>query len=116
MQPILAKSRLKFFHRAAFRLRWVRGAAWLDASPRASNASRHHKLRVRAKDGTLKICCVCGARPKFMKLSAVTRALDAHGAFERMIVQTGQHYDRNMYEVMFVDLGLPRPDINLEVA
>ena len=51
-----------------------------------------------------------------MKLAAVTRAMDAHGAFERMIVHTGQHYDRNMYEVMFDDLGLPRPDINLEVA
>lgn len=64
----------------------------------------------------MKVCCVCGARPNFMKIAAVTRAMDAHGAFDRLIVHTGQHYDRNMYEVMFDDLGLPRPDINLEVA
>lgn len=64
----------------------------------------------------MKVCCVCGARPNFMKIAAVTRAMDAHGGFERLIVHTGQHYDQNMCQVMFDDLDLPRPDINLEVS
>ncbi len=64
----------------------------------------------------MKVCCVCGARANFMKIAAVTRAMDAHGGFERLTVHTGQHYDQNMCQVMFDDLDLPRPDINLEVS
>jgi UDP-N-acetylglucosamine 2-epimerase len=58
---------------------------------------------------------VLGARPNFMKAAPVIRALAALG-HEQRIVHTGQHYDERMSEVFFVQLGLPRPDVNLEVG
>ena len=50
-----------------------------------------------------------------MKAAPVIRALAAFG-HEQRIVHTGQHYDERMSEVFFVQLGLPRPDVNLEVG
>src|SRR5690348_9874596 len=58
---------------------------------------------------------VLGARPNFMKAAPVIRALAALG-HEQRIVHTGQHYDERMSEVFFVQLGLPRPDVNLGVG
>jgi len=58
---------------------------------------------------------VLGARPNFMKAAAVIRALTALGHDQR-VVHTGQHYDERMSEVFFVQLGLPRPDVNLGVG
>src|SRR5271165_7294439 len=55
---------------------------------------------------------VLGARPNFMKAAPVIRALATLGHDQR-IVHTGQHYDERMSEVFFVQLGLPRPDVNL---
>ena len=61
--------------------------------------------------------CVVGARPNFMKMAPILRALAAHRpALPALLVHTGQHYDRDMSDKLFVDLGLPRPDINLEVG
>jgi len=64
----------------------------------------------------LKICCVCGARPNFMKISAVIAAAEPQPELECVLVHTGQHYDERMSKLMFKDLGLPRPDFNLEVG
>jgi UDP-N-acetylglucosamine 2-epimerase (non-hydrolysing) len=58
---------------------------------------------------------VLGARPNFMKAAPVIRALATLGHDQR-IVHTGQHYDERMSEVFFVQLGLPRPDVNLGVG
>ena len=58
---------------------------------------------------------VLGARPNFMKAAPVIAALTALG-HEQRIVHTGQHYDERMSEVFFVQLGLPRPDVNLEAG
>src|SRR5256884_7749674 len=58
---------------------------------------------------------VLGARPNFMKAAPVIRALAALGHDQR-VVHTGQHYDERMSEVFFVQLGLPRPDVNLGVG
>lgn len=58
---------------------------------------------------------VTGARPNFPKAAPVIRALE-HYAVEQTLVHTGQHYDRQMSEVFFEELGLPRPDINLGVG
>src|SRR6516162_3147760 len=58
---------------------------------------------------------VLGARPNFMKAAPVIRALAALGHDQR-VVHTGQHYDEQMSEVFFVQLGLPKPDVNLGVG
>ena len=59
---------------------------------------------------------VVGARPNFMKAAPVVRALAKHPGLRQTLVHTGQHYDFNMSEVFFQELGLPAPDINLEVG
>ena len=58
---------------------------------------------------------VVGARPNFIKTAPVTAALAAHGVAQT-IVHTGQHYDSRMSDVFFKELGLPEPDVNLEVG
>jgi UDP-N-acetylglucosamine 2-epimerase (non-hydrolysing) len=63
------------------------------------------------------IVCVVGARPNYMKVAPVMRALAAcRPAARTLLVHTGQHYDAGMSERLFADLELPRPDINLEVG
>jgi UDP-N-acetylglucosamine 2-epimerase len=58
---------------------------------------------------------VLGARPNFVKAAPVIRALGALGHAQR-VVHTGQHYDERMSDVFFVQLGLPKPDVNLGVG
>ena len=58
-----------------------------------------------------------GARPNFMKVAPVMRALAARGGrFEQRLVHTGQHYDEAMSQVFFDELGIAPPDENLEVG
>lgn len=57
---------------------------------------------------------VAGARPNFMKLAPVEKAL--RGNLPIRIVHTGQHYDTNMNEVFFRELGIPAPDVHLGVG
>ena len=64
----------------------------------------------------IKIICVCGARPNFMKIAPIMRAFDASGHFETLLVHTGQHYDENMSKLFFDELNIPKPDINLEIG
>ena len=64
----------------------------------------------------IRIICVCGARPNFMKIAPIMRAFEANGDFESLLVHTGQHYDENMSKLFFEDLGIPQPDVNLEVG
>lgn len=63
----------------------------------------------------MKVCIVVGARPNFMKMAPVMHALDRRGV-RATLVHTGQHYDPNMSQVFFDELGMPRPDIHLEVG
>jgi UDP-N-acetylglucosamine 2-epimerase len=58
---------------------------------------------------------VLGARPNFVKAAPVIRALGGLGHSQR-VVHTGQHYDERMSDVFFVQLGLPKPDVNLGVG
>jgi len=58
---------------------------------------------------------VIGARPQFIKAAPVSRALRAHGLFRDIIVHTGQHFDRDMSDVFFDELGLPKPDYHLGI-
>jgi UDP-N-acetylglucosamine 2-epimerase (non-hydrolysing) len=60
---------------------------------------------------------VAGARPNFMKIAPIVRALEARSdAFAYRIVHTGQHYDREMSDVFFEELGIPKPDFHLEAG
>ena len=61
----------------------------------------------------MKIFLIAGARPNFMKIAPIARALDKHHDFEYKIIHTGQHYDRNMSEVFFKELGIGSPDYHL---
>ena len=63
------------------------------------------------------ILCVVGARPNFMKMAPILRALANHAPpLPALLVHTGQHYDQDMSGRLFTDLGLPVPDINLDVG
>lgn len=66
----------------------------------------------------IKIVTIVGARPQFIKASAVSRVVrDRFSAeIEEIIVHTGQHYDENMSKVFFDELDIPRPGYNLEIA
>jgi len=64
----------------------------------------------------IKIICVCGARPNFMKIAPLMRVFHGNNHFETLLVHTGQHYDENMSKLFFDQLGIPKPDINLEVG
>ena len=59
---------------------------------------------------------VAGARPNYMKVAPIHRALVAAGGFSPVFVHTGQHYDWEMSEVFIRDLGLPEPDHELGVG
>ncbi|MEQ8361423.1 MAG: UDP-N-acetylglucosamine 2-epimerase (non-hydrolyzing) [Cyclobacteriaceae bacterium] len=63
----------------------------------------------------MKIITVLGARPQFIKAATVSRALKKTGISE-VIIHTGQHFDRNMSEVFFTEMDIPRPDYNLEIS
>jgi len=63
------------------------------------------------------VICVVGARPNYMKMAPIMRALAAHQPpLRTLLVHTGQHYDAAMNDRLFADLALPRPDVNLEVG
>jgi UDP-N-acetylglucosamine 2-epimerase (non-hydrolysing) len=63
-----------------------------------------------------KILHVVGARPNFMKIAPVMRAIERAGFAEQRLVHTGQHYDVSMSDVFFSDLGMPVPDVHLGVG
>lgn len=64
----------------------------------------------------LKVICICGARPNFMKIAPLMDAFSRSPKIDALLVHTGQHYDERMSELFFRDLGIPEPDINLEVG
>src|SRR5262245_13181805 len=65
---------------------------------------------------SISVFLVGGARPNFMKVAAVYKAIAASPKFCVTLVHTGQHYDEGLSDVFFRDLDLPQPDIRLEVG
>ena len=63
---------------------------------------------------------IAGARPNFMKVAPIIKALELHreagGPLRYRLVHTGQHYDPRMSGEFFAQLGIPKPDVNLEVG
>jgi UDP-N-acetylglucosamine 2-epimerase (non-hydrolysing) len=64
----------------------------------------------------LKLLSVVGARPNFVKISSILGELEQCSDFEHCLVHTGQHYDEFLSDSFFKDLGLPTPDVNLQVG
>ena len=72
----------------------------------------------------IKMVAVAGARPNFMKVNPLMKEIAEYNARRRsdepmvhaLLLHTGQHYDENMSEVFFRELGIRRPDINLGVG
>lgn len=66
------------------------------------------------RNRAMKIVTVIGARPQFIKAAAVSRVLrEKH---QEILVHTGQHYDENMSDIFFTELGIPTPEYNLGVG
>ena len=64
----------------------------------------------------MKVSHIVGARPNFMKVAPVLNALKSRRNVAQTLVHTGQHYDANMSDVFFEQLGIPAPDVNLCVG
>lgn len=65
------------------------------------------------------LACIVGARPNFMKMAPIIRALEGSphaGRAKCTLIHTGQHYDANLSDVFFTELGMRKPDISLEVG
>lgn len=64
----------------------------------------------------LNLACVVGARPNFMKMAPLLRALASYSHVRAVLIHTGQHYDANLSDVFFDELGMKRPEVSLEVG
>lgn len=63
----------------------------------------------------MKILTVLGARPQFVKAAVLSRVISKDDTVEEVIVHTGQHYDKNMSELFFDEMSIPKPKYNLNI-
>lgn len=68
----------------------------------------------------MKIVTILGARPQFIKAATVSRVIELHNnesenKIEEIIVHTGQHFDKNMSDIFFNELSIPKPNYNLGI-
>jgi UDP-GlcNAc3NAcA epimerase len=64
----------------------------------------------------MRVLSIVGARPQFVKVAVICRALANRPGVEHQVVHTGQHYDVRMSDVFFQQLNIPEPDHNLDVG
>ena len=71
----------------------------------------------------IKLLIVAGARPNFMKIAPLLKAVDKYNKssnnsfyFETYLVHTGQHYDENMSDIFFKELNIGSPDFNIGIG
>ena len=104
------------------RLTLVVSPLYTAASTQGSNIDHSGAADAAASDVNyldakpVRIIHVVGARPNFMKAAPVLRALQGFPQVLQVMVHTGQHYDANMSGVFFAELGIPEPDLNLQVG
>lgn len=63
----------------------------------------------------MKILTIVGARPQFVKAAIVSRELSKNPIFNEIIVHTGQHFDKNMSDIFFEEMEIPKPYYNLNI-
>ncbi len=63
----------------------------------------------------MKIITIIGARPQFIKAATVSREIIKHNNIEEIIVHTGQHFDKNMSDIFFEQMSIPKPNYNLDI-
>lgn len=85
----------------------------LGALPEIRNRNYFRHLPDMAR---VKIVNVVGARPQFVKMAVVSRALKSFDEVDEVIIHSGQHYDDAMSQVFFDELHIPKPDYNLGIA
>lgn len=64
----------------------------------------------------MRILNIVGARPNLVKIAPLLREMRNHSAIEPILVHTGQHYDEKLSDIFFRQMGIPEPDVNLEVG
>lgn len=64
----------------------------------------------------MKIMTIVGARPQFIKAASVSRAIMQDNSISEIMVHTGQHYDANMSDIFFEELGIPAPAYHLGIG
>ena len=65
---------------------------------------------------TKRLACIVGARPNFMKIAPILRALGKYPHVQSQLIHTGQHYDKALSDIFFEELQIPRPDVSLNVG
>jgi UDP-N-acetylglucosamine 2-epimerase (non-hydrolysing) len=89
----------------------------MSGAIRRPGAILYQLILVAHKSIMLRVINVVGARPNFMKMAPIIEAMQKYpDQFQPLLVHTGQHYDERMSKSFFVDLGMPKPDLNLEVG
>ena len=63
----------------------------------------------------MKIVTIEGARPQFIKASALSREIKNHSGIEEVIIHTGQHFDANMSDIFFKEMDIPAPKYQLDI-
>ena len=63
-----------------------------------------------------RLACIVGARPNFMKIAPILNAMKSHENLHPVLIHTGQHYDKNLSDIFFEELGISRPDVSLGIG
>src|SRR5437763_10797557 len=113
---VIARSRVRVPHYG-----WPRNLLKLSTSAitrigQVKSEQRPRSIYTKDPRMSVRICHVVGARPNYMKAAPVVRALAQYPIVEQTIIHTGQHYDFNMSDVFFQQLGMPEPNFNLQVG
>ena len=92
--------------------------AWEIGHHRLPADSVHFRILNKPNDyvDMKRFAMVAGARPNFMKIAPILRELDAASDTRTTLIHTGQHYDRNLSDVFFEELGIRKPDLSLGVG